>query len=167
MDGPDDEQHTLTVGQQVKLSCWRRKHYLNNSVFDELANQEALQKPGWFARRKKDHWDGVLGLDQAWAEGHRERVPSVEDRMLSFLRTMICKADAGEPRPETEYLLMAAGECSRNVDFVEMQWHAVEQGWTGGRYSQCPDTSPYRISFSAYIYVEVQIHKRDGDQLAA
>ncbi len=161
----DDEQKSLTVRQKVNLSYWIYQYNLDSLLLDELSSQD-LQVRGRFARWMDDHQDRVLELDKDWVEGHRDCEPSAEDRMLTFLRELIRGDAAGEPCPD-EDLLKAAGGCRNCKDLLELQQHVVEQGWTGSRDPQCSGTSPYRINFSARLYVDGQLRDRGRDQQPA
>ena len=70
----------LTDRQRANLSYWIYHHNLRYRLFDEL--------PGL--------GEAPPVLDQAWAEGHRDRTPSSLDRMLTFLRELIRCDDADE-----------------------------------------------------------------------
>ena len=161
----DDEQKSLTIGQKVNLSHWIYQHNLDSRLLDELSSQD-LQELGWFKNWMDDHRDRVLKLDKDWVEGHWDREPSAEDRMLTFLRELIRGDAAGKPCPDKD-LLKAAGGCRNCKDLLELQRHVVEQGWTGSRDPQSSDTSPYRINFSARLYVDGQLRDRGRDQQPA
>lgn len=161
-ESPINEQKSLTNRQKVNLSHWIYQHNLDSRLLDELSSQD-LQERGWFKHWMDDHRDRVLKLDKDWVEGHRDCEPSAEDRMLTFLRELIRGDAAGEPCPD-EDLLKAAGGCRNCKDLLELQRHVVEQGWTGSRDPQCSDTSPYRINFSARLYVDGQLRDRGRDQ---
>lgn len=161
-DLSDDEQKSLTVRQKVNLSYWIYQYNLDSLLLDELSSQD-LQECGWFENWMDDHRDRVLKLDKDWVEGHWDREPSAEDRMLTFLRELIRGDAAGKPCPD-EDLLKAAGGCRNCKDLLELQRHVVEQGWTGSRDPQCSGTSLYRINFSARLYVDGQLRDRGRDQ---
>ena len=164
LNEPSDSQNLLTDRQQVNLSCWIYQHNLNNDLFDELSN-EVLQERGRFVRWMDDRRDRVPELDKAWVECHRDCTPSVEDRMLTFLRELIRSNNAREQ--PNEDLLMVAGGCRDDKDLSMLKRHVVEQGWTGSRDPQCSDASPYRINFSAHLYVDEQLRECDEDQQPA
>ena len=162
-----EEQKSLTDRQKVNLSYWIYQDNLDNGLLDERPNRD-LQEPDWFPGWMKEHdrRDRVPKLGQEWVENHRDRTPSAKDRMLTFLRELIRSDAAGEQRPD-EDLLMAAGGCRDDKDLSMLKRHVVEQGWTGSRDPQSSNASPYRINFSAHLYVDKQIRKRGGDQQAA
>ena len=135
--------HRPTDRQKANLSYWIYKHNLDNGVFD-------------------DRGGTPLVVDRAWVEGHRDRTPSAEDRMLNFLREMIRRVDAGKQRLDDDLLnlLKAAGGCGRDEDLVEMQRHAAEMGWIAKR-SGSGFSEWHRINFPARIHVEERTRKLD------
>ena len=161
---PDDEQKSLANRQKANLSHWIYKHNLENRLFDGLSNQD-LQARGWFARWMKDHQDRVLKLDRAWVEGHRNRTPSAEDRMLMFLRELVRFDDDGqliqgdtglqfENRQLEMDQRMAAGGCRHEQDMQRIQEYAIEQGWMA-------ESSRDFINLAGRIHVEQRTRELD------
>ena len=165
-DSLDDEQKPLTVRQKANLSYWIYKHNLENRLFDELSNRD-LQARGRFARWMNYYRDRVLKLDKAWVEGHRDRTPSAEDRMLMFLRELIRDWDAApEERQPTSDLKMAAGGCRNDNDRKELENHAAAQGWMGVPTDRGVNKFTGRVNLPARIYVDEQARDQGRGQMA-
>ena len=159
-ESPFNEQKSLTVGQKVNLSYWIYQHNLDSRLLDELSSQN-LQEPGGFKHWMNDHRDRVLELDKAWVEGHRDRTPSAEDRMLMFLRESIRDWDAGdEEREPNSDLKMAAGGCRTQTDLEELENHAAEQKWLGVR-TESGFKPTRRVNLPARIHVEEKTREQD------
>ena len=87
---------------------------------------------------------------------HRDRTPSAEDRMLTFLRELIRCDDANQqPNPG---LLWAAGGCRHDSDMQELQIYAYKKGWLGG---EMPGDSPLRINLPARIHADKRSRELD------
>lgn len=138
------QPNRLAPRQKANLSYWIYKHNLEYRLFD--ANPGLGEKP--------------LVLDEKWVVDHRDRTPSAEDRMLTFLRELICSDDAGELNPD-EDLLQAAGGCRDQNDLQEIRRYSIEQGWTGSRNSQDWTTPPYQINLGARLHVEERARELD------
>ncbi len=134
----------LTDRQKANLSYWIYHHNLRYRLFDE--------SPG--------SGEVPVVLDQDWVDAHRDRTPPASERILTYLRELIRCDDAGE-NPISDAALqdlqLAAGGCRDHNDMLELQRHAVEQGWTGSRDQHSSGTYPNRINLSARIYVEEQL----------
>jgi predicted ATPase len=151
--------------QKVNLSYWIYKHNLENRLFDELPNPEVLQRPERFAVWLKDHQDRVLKLDKAWVEGHRDRTPSAEDRMLTFLRESIRDWDADEEeRQPTSDLRMAAGGCRTAQDLEELEHYAAARGWMGVPTDSGVNKFTRRVNLPARIHVEEKSREQGRGQ---
>ena len=154
LDSWDDEQKSLTIRQKVNLSYWIYQHSLEYRLLDELSSQ-VLQELVWFELWMNDRRDRVLKLDKDWVEGHRDREPSAEDRMLNFLRESIRDWDADpEERQLTSDLKMAAGGCRTETDLDELENHAAEQGWMGVPTDNGVNRFTNRVNLPARMYVE-------------
>ena len=151
----------LTERRRVNLSYWIYEYNLRHRMINT-----------WSKIEEKPNWDNnLLNLNQAWVEGHWDRTPSAEDRMLNFLREMIRRVDAGEHRVDVTTgeqrvnddhlnLLQAAGGCGSGEDFGEMQRHAAEKGWIAKRVAG-GFHDWHRINFPARLYVEERTRDLD------
>ena len=124
----------LSSRQKANLSYWIYHHNLQYRRFDE---QAAGSPPT---------------LDHAWVEGHRDRTPSSQDCLLTFLRELIRCDDAGEEIHND--LLMAAGGCRNDKDLWALQRHAAEQGWVDKPSTFNGFNRLSSIHLSARIHVE-------------
>ena len=148
----------LPTGRQANLSYWIYRHNLENRLLDELTDSDCLEN-GPFENWMDDRRDRVLKLDKDWVEGHWDRIPPAEDRMLMLLRELIRCDDAGkEPNGN---LQMAAGGCRNEKDLGEMVRHAMEKGWTGSLDPNSAATRTDRINFSARLHVEERTRDLD------
>ena len=138
------ESRNLTDRQKANLSYWIYEHNLRFRVFDAWPST-----------------DNLIVLNEAWVEGHRNRDPSAEDRMLNFLRESIRDWDAGERREPTSDLKMAAGGCRNDVDLGELENHAAVQGWMGVFTDRGVNTFTRRVNLPARMYVEERTRKLD------
>ena len=115
-----------------------------------------------------DRRDRVLELDRAWVEGHRDRIPPAEDRLLTFLREMIRSDDANEEQP-CEELLLAAGGCRHARNLKELRLNALDRGLLSGGGQDGP-SYPHpgliELDFDARIFVEEQLRERGENQQA-
>ena len=148
----------LPVGQRANLSYWIYRHNLENRLLDELTEFDCVEN-GPFENWMDIRRERVLKLDEAWVDGHLNRTPSAEDRMLMLLRELIRCDDAGQ-QPNGN-LQMAAGGCRNEKDLGEMVRHAMEKGWTRSLDPTLAGTRTDRINFSARLHVEERTRELD------
>ena len=130
--------HRLSDRQKANLSYWIYRHNLECRKFDEGSSGE---KP--------------IVVDQDWVEGHRDRIPTASDRMLTWLRELIRCDDAGEAT--TADLQQAAGGCRHAQDLNELARHSMQQGWTGNLDPNWPAEGSDFINLAGRIHVDEQL----------
>ena len=136
----------LQTMQKTHLSYWIFDHNRRYRLFEE-------------------HPDpiGFPVLNAEWIKAHADRGPSMEDRLLAFMREVIRQWDKDQRRRYTpqsdEYaLFMAASGCHKLESLREFWDYAEKKGWIELGPSAIGQTtrSPMRIDLSARMFVEAQ-----------
>ena len=107
-------------------------------------------------------------LDAAWVKRHRDRTPSISDRVLMFLCELILRDGTGKPghfgadRERAQDLLKAAGGCQTDHDLSQLFHHTGDQGWTTTR--GIAGMVPFAINLSGRMHVEKQLRDLGSDR---
>lgn len=135
-----------TIREKINLSYWICHHNLKYRLYD----------PSY--RR----WENLPVLNEAWVAYQRDRMPSDEDRMLTFLHELILCADIGA-RPDGR-LLMAAGGCHHNGDLMKLWQEAEAQDWLEVARNQYGQAFSYAPKPTARIHVKSKLDELGQSQ---
>ena len=136
----------LQTMQKIRLSYWIFDHNRRYRLFEEQPDPI-----------------GPPVLDAEWIKTHADRNPSVEDRLLAFMREVIRQWEGGQrgrydSQSDAYALLMAASGCHKVEGLDEFWEYAEQKGWIAlfpavfGQVSH----SPMRVDLSARMFVEMQ-----------